>query len=41
MSIIAEFAGIGKTTFCERNKNVIDFISIPFKYKNFMEIEIL
>ena len=25
MSIIAAFAGTGKTTFCARNKNAIDF----------------
>ena len=38
MSIIAAFAGTGKTTFCARNKNAIDFECMPFKYENFIEV---
>lgn len=37
--IIAGFAGIGKSTFCEKyKKNAIDFVVMPFKYINFYEI---
>lgn len=38
MGIIAGFAGVGKTTFCEKNKHAIDFICMPFKYENFIQI---
>ena len=36
--IIAGFAGVGKTTFCNANKNAIDFVVMPFKYENLEEI---
>ena len=37
--IIAGFAGVGKTTFCEANQDkVIDFICMPYKYRNFNEV---
>lgn len=36
--IIAGFAGVGKTTFCNANKNAIDFAVMPFKYENLEEI---
>ena len=36
--IIAAYAGVGKTTFCEQNsQNAIDVICMPFKYSNFYE----
>ena len=35
--IIAGFAGVGKTTFCNKHKNAIDFVAMPFKYENFNE----
>ena len=38
MSIIDAFAGTGKTTFCEKHKNAIDFVCMPFKYVNFAEV---
>lgn len=38
MSIIAGFAGTGKTTFCGKNKNAIDFECMPFKYENFINV---
>ena len=33
--IIAGFAGVGKTTFCNQHKNAIDFVVMPFKYENY------
>ena len=36
--IIAGFAGVGKTTFCNNHKNAIDFVAMPFKYENLEEI---
>lgn len=36
--IIAGFAGVGKTYFCDRTKNAIDFVVMPFKYSNFYRI---
>ena len=36
--IIAGFAGVGKTTFCNNHKNAIDFVIMPFKYENLEEI---
>lgn len=36
--ILAGFAGIGKTTFCERMEHAIDFGCMPYKYGNFQEI---
>lgn len=37
--IIAAYAGVGKTTFCEQNsQNAIDVICMPFKYSNFYEV---
>ena len=37
--IIAAFAGVGKSTFCEQNREKsIDFICMPYKYSNFEEV---
>lgn len=36
--IIAGFAGVGKTTFCNTHKNAIDFVAMPFKYENYDKI---
>ena len=37
--IIAAYAGVGKTTFCEKYPNdAIDVICMPFKYSNFYEV---
>lgn len=36
--IIAGFSGIGKTTFANTHKNVIDLYVMPYKYSNFNEI---
>lgn len=33
--IIAGFSGIGKTTFCQKVENAVDFGCMPFKYSNF------
>lgn len=36
--IIAGFAGVGKTKFCEMNKDIaIDLIVMPYKYSNYNE----
>ena len=37
--IIAGYAGIGKTTFCEKHPGeTLDLICMPFKYSNFYEV---
>lgn len=36
--IIAGFSGVRKTHFCQKNRNAIDFISMPFKYINFYQL---
>ena len=36
--IIAGFAGVGKTYFCEKTRNAMDFVVMPFKYSNFYEV---
>lgn len=36
--IIAGFSGIGKTTFANTHKNVVDLHVMPYKYSNFNEI---
>lgn len=36
--IVAGFAGVGKTYFCENTKNAIDFVIMPFKYANFYQV---
>ena len=37
--IIAGYAGIGKTTFCEKHSGeALDLICMPFKYTNFYEV---
>ena len=37
--IIAGFASVGKSTFCEKYKDkAVDFICMPYKYKNFEEL---
>lgn len=37
--IIAGYAGIGKTTFCEKHQGeALDLICMPFKYSNFYEV---
>lgn len=33
--IIAGFSGIGKTTFCQKVENAVDFGCMTFKYSNF------
>ena len=33
--IIAGFSGIGKTTFCQKVENAVDFGCMSFKYSNF------
>ena len=37
--IIAAYAGVGKTTFCNKYKHAIDFWVMPFKYENYNEIQ--
>ena len=37
--IIAAYAGTGKTTFCNKYKHALDFYVMPFKYKNYYEIQ--
>lgn len=36
--IIAAFAGTGKTYFCHNTANAIDFVCMPWKYRNFYEV---
>lgn len=38
MRIIAAFAGVGKTHFCNLYPNALDFVVMPFKYTNFAQI---
>lgn len=38
MRIIAAFAGTGKSFFCGKYAQAIDFAVMPFKYKNFYEV---
>ena len=36
--IIAAFAGAGKTHFCNLHPHALDFVIMPFKYKNYTQI---
>lgn len=36
--IIAAYAGVGKTYFCNQNPNAIDLVCMPFKYTNLFDM---
>ena len=38
MRIIAAFAGVGKTHFCNLYPQALDFVVMPFKYENYAKI---
>ena len=38
MRIIAAFAGVGKTHFCNLYPNALDFVVMPFKYENYVQV---
>ena len=38
MRIIAGFAGVGKSTYCRKNPNALDFEVMPYKYINFQAV---
>ena len=38
MRIIAGFAGVGKSYYCRKNPNAVDFAIMPYKYINFNQI---